>query len=57
MNEKKLNELSNKMNEFEKEQEIILEFNKLGFTTDESLKNFDIYKYKDSLSTKVLPVS
>ncbi len=44
MNEKKLNELSNKMNEFEKEQEIILEFNKLGFTTDESLKIINKYK-------------
>lgn len=41
---KKLNELSNKMNEFEKEQEIILEFNKLGFTTDESLKIINKYK-------------
>ena len=38
MNEKKARELTQKILEYDKDQEIIIEFNKLGFTTEECLK-------------------
>lgn len=45
MNEKKARELTKKIIEYDKDQELILEFNKLGFTTEECLKI--VNKYKD----------
>lgn len=45
MNEKKARELTKKILEYDKDQELILEFNKLGFTTEECLKV--VNKYKD----------
>lgn len=45
MNEKKAKELTKKIIEYDKDQELILEFNKLGFTTEECLKI--VNKYKD----------
>ena len=44
MNEKKANDLIKKINEYDKNQEIIIEFNKLGFTTEECLKIINKYK-------------
>ncbi len=44
MNEKKAKELTKKILEFDKDQEIIIEFNKLGFTTEECLKIVNKYK-------------
>lgn len=45
MNEKKARELTRKMLEYDKDQTLIVAFNKLGFTTEECLKI--INKYKD----------
>ena len=45
MNEKKARELTNKILEYDKDQELILEFSKLGFTMEECLKI--VNKYKD----------
>ncbi len=45
MNEKKARELTKKILEYDKDQSLILEFNKLGFTTEECLKI--VNKYKD----------
>ena len=45
MNEKKARELTKKILEYDKDQELIIEFNKLGFTTEECLKI--VNKYKD----------
>ena len=45
MNDKKARELTRKMLEYDKDQTLILEFNKMGFTTEECLKI--INKYKD----------
>lgn len=44
MNEKKARDLTNKILEYDKDQEIIIEFNKLGFTTEECLKIVNKYK-------------
>ena len=44
MNEKKAKDLTNKILEYDKDQEIIMEFNKLGFTTEECLKIVNKYK-------------
>lgn len=44
MNEKKAKELTRKILEYDKDQEMILEFNKLGFTTEECLKVVNKYK-------------
>jgi len=45
MNERKAHELTRKIIEYDKDQEIIIEFNKMGFTTEECLKI--VNKYKD----------
>ena len=45
MNEKKARDLNKKMLEYDKDQELIIEFNKMGFTTEECLKI--VNKYKD----------
>lgn len=45
MNEKKAKYLTSKILEYDKDQELIIEFNKLGFTTEECLKI--VNKYKD----------
>lgn len=45
MNDKKAKELTKKMIEYDKDQELIIEFNKMGFTTEECLKI--VNKYKD----------
>ncbi len=45
MNIKKAHELTRKILEYDKDQELIIEFNKLGFTTEECLKI--VSKYKD----------
>jgi len=45
MNDKKAKELTRKILEYDKDQELIIEFNKLGFTTEECLKI--VNKYKD----------
>ncbi len=44
MSEKKARELTAKILEYDKDQELILEFNKLGFTTEECLKIVNKYK-------------
>ncbi len=44
MNEKKSRELTKKILEYDKDQELIIEFNKLGFTTEECLKIVNKYK-------------
>lgn len=44
MNEKKAKELTKKMIEYDKDQELIIEFNKMGFTTEECLKIVNKYK-------------
>ncbi len=44
MNEKKARELTRKILEYDKDEEIIVEFNKLGFTTEECLKIVNKYK-------------
>lgn len=44
MNERKARELTEKILEYDKDQELILEFNKLGFTTEECLKIVNKYK-------------
>lgn len=45
MNVKKAQELTKKMIEYDKDQELIMQFNKMGFTTEECLKI--VNKYKD----------
>lgn len=44
MSEKKARELTQKILEYDKDQELIIEFNKLGFTTEECLKIVNKYK-------------
>ncbi len=44
MNDKKARELTRKIIEYDKDQELIIEFNKLGFTTEECLKIVNKYK-------------
>ncbi len=44
MNEKKARELTKKILEYDKDQELIIEFNKLGFTTEECLRIVNKYK-------------
>ena len=44
MNEKKARELTRKILEYDKDEEIIMEFNKIGFTTEECLKIVNKYK-------------
>lgn len=44
MSEKKAKELTKKIIEYDKDQELIIEFNKLGFTTSECLKIVNKYK-------------
>ncbi len=44
MNSKKANELTRKILEHDKDQEIIIEFNKMGFTTEECLKIVNKYQ-------------
>ena len=41
---KKASELTKKINEYDKDQELILEFNKMGFTTEECLRIVNKYK-------------
>lgn len=45
MNDKKAKELTKKILEYDKDQELIIQFTKLGFTTEECLKI--VNKYKD----------
>ena len=44
MNEKKARELTKKILEYDKDQELIIEFNKMGFTTEECLRIVNKYK-------------
>lgn len=44
MNEKKAKELTKKILEYDKDQELIVEFNKMGFTTEECLRIINKYK-------------
>lgn len=44
MNEKKARNLTSKILEYDKDEEIIIEFNKIGFTTEECLKIVSKYK-------------
>ena len=46
MNEKKAKDLTKKILEYDKDEEIIIEFNKMGFTTEECLKIVNKYKSK-----------
>lgn len=44
MTKRKAEELRSKINEFDKDQELIIEFNKMGFTTEECLRIVNKYK-------------